>query len=94
MAGSGETLTYRQLDELSNRGAQLFRKLGLRAGDCIAIFMENNRRSSDLLGGAARGPYLHRHLSRLTAGEVEYIVKDCGAKLFVTSKHSQARPPS
>ena len=42
MAQSGETLTYRQLDALSNQGAQLFRKLGLATGDAIAIFMENN----------------------------------------------------
>ena len=42
MAQSGETLTYRQLDALSNQGAQLFRKLGLQTGDAIAIFMENN----------------------------------------------------
>ena len=42
MAGTGETVTYRELDERSNQGAQLFRKLGLKVGDGIAIFMENN----------------------------------------------------
>ncbi len=42
MAQSGETLTYRQLEERSSQGAQLFRKLGLVTGDAIAIFMENN----------------------------------------------------
>jgi len=30
MAGSGETVTYRELDERSNQGAQLFRSLGLQ----------------------------------------------------------------
>ena len=33
MAGSGETVTYRQLDERSNQVAHLFRALGLDEGD-------------------------------------------------------------
>ena len=44
MAGSGETVTYRQLDDQSNRIAQLFRSLGLKAGDHIALFLENHPR--------------------------------------------------
>src|SRR5215469_17377359 len=42
MAATGETLTYRQLEERSNQGAQLIRELGLKAGDSVAVFMENN----------------------------------------------------
>ncbi|MBL6752564.1 MAG: AMP-binding protein, partial [Nevskia sp.] len=41
MAESGETVTYAQLERRSNQGAQLFRSLGLRRGDGIAILMEN-----------------------------------------------------
>ncbi|MGA0795642.1 MAG: AMP-binding protein, partial [Quisquiliibacterium sp.] len=33
MAGSGEMLTYRELEDRSNQAAQLFRSLGLRPGD-------------------------------------------------------------
>ena len=44
MAGSGETVTYRELDERSNQGAQLFRSLGLKPGDVIALFMDNSPR--------------------------------------------------
>ena len=44
MAATGESVTFRELDERSNRGAQLFRELGLKTGDGIAIFMENNIR--------------------------------------------------
>ena len=36
MGGSGEIVTYKQLDERSNQGAQLFRSLGLKAGDVLA----------------------------------------------------------
>ena len=31
MAGTGKAITYRELDELSNQGANLFRSLGLKA---------------------------------------------------------------
>ena len=52
MAGSGEAVTYRQLDDRSNQGAQLFRALGLKAGDVIAICMDNHPRYYELLWAA------------------------------------------
>jgi long-chain acyl-CoA synthetase len=86
MAASGETVTYRQLDERSNQGAQLFRSLGLNAGDVIAILMDNNPRFFEIAWGAQRaGLYFTCISSKLTAGEVEYIVGDCAAQLLVTS---------
>ncbi len=86
MAATGESLTYRQLEERSNQGAHLFRSLGLKAGDGVAIFMENNIRFLEICWAAQRaGLYYTCVSSRLTAGEVEYIVKDCGAKVLVTS---------
>jgi acyl-CoA synthetase (AMP-forming)/AMP-acid ligase II len=91
MAASGETLTYRELEARSNQGAQLFRKLGLKPGDGIAVFMENHLRYLELCWAAQRaGLYYTCISSRLTAGEVEYIVRDCGAKLFIAS-HSLAK---
>ncbi|HEY8617138.1 acyl-CoA synthetase [Phenylobacterium sp.] len=86
MAGSGETVTYRQLDERSNQGAHLFRSLGLKAGDVIAIFMDNNARYFEIAWAAQRsGLYYTCISSKLTAGEVEYIVGDCGAQVLITS---------
>jgi long-chain acyl-CoA synthetase len=94
MAASGETLTYRELDDGSNQGAQLFRKLGLKTGDGIAIFMENNIRFLEICWAAQRsGLYYTCVSSRLTAGEVEYIVRDCGAKALVVS-HGLAKVAS
>src|SRR5689334_6762216 len=87
MAQSGEALTFGQLDARSNQGAQLFRTLGLKTGDGIAIFMENNLRYLEICWAAQRaGLYFTCISSRLTAGEVEYIVKDCGAKVFIAGK--------
>jgi long-chain acyl-CoA synthetase len=86
MAGGGETVTYRQLDERSNQGAQLFRKLGLGVGDVIAIFMENNARYFEIAWAAQRaGLYYTCISSKLTAGEVGYILGDCGARVLITS---------
>lgn len=86
MASTGETLTYGQLDARSNQGAQLFRKLGLKPGDCVALFMENNIRFLEICWAAQRaGLYYTCISSRLTAGEVEYIVRDSAAKVLIAS---------
>ncbi len=84
MAGTGETVTFGTMDARSNQGAQLFRKLGLKTGDGICIFMENNARFLEICWAAQRsGLYFTAVSSRLTAGEVEYIVKDSGAKVLI-----------
>ncbi|MDE0255235.1 MAG: AMP-binding protein, partial [Rhodospirillaceae bacterium] len=84
MAGSGEIVTYAELEARSNRFAHLLRALGIRAGDHIAFFVENHPRFFELCWGAKRaGLYYTAISSYLTAGEVAYIVNDCGARLFV-----------
>jgi long-chain acyl-CoA synthetase len=86
MAGRGDIVTYRELDAATNRGAQLFRSLGLKTGDGIAIFMENNRHFLEVCWAARRaGLYYTAISSYLTAPEVAYIVNDCGAKALITS---------
>ena len=88
MAGSGEQMTYAELDARSNQGAQLFRSLGLKPGDAIAVFMENNVHYLPICWAAQRsGLYFTCISSRLTAGEVEYIVKDSGARALITSAY-------
>ena len=86
MANSGEVITYKELDERSNKIANLFRSKNLNSGDHIAIFMENNVRFTEILWAAQRsGLYYTPISSRLTASEVEYIIRDCEAKLIITS---------
>src|SRR5260370_32044385 len=92
MASTGEAVTYRQLDQQSNRIARLFRSLGLKAGDHIALFVENNPRFFEICWSAQRSGLIFTAISsRLTAAEVDYIVTDCGARLFVTSKYLAER---
>ena len=86
MANSGEVVTYKELEERSNKIANLFRSKNLNSGDHIAIFMENNVRFTEILWAAQRsGLYYTPISSRLTASEVEYIIRDCEAKLIITS---------
>jgi acyl-CoA synthetase (AMP-forming)/AMP-acid ligase II len=83
-------VTYKQLDDRSNQAAQLFHRLGLRPGDHIAFCMENNARFYEICWAAQRsGLYFTAISSRLTPPEVEYIVDDCDARVFITSA---ARP--
>ncbi|MBT6028593.1 MAG: AMP-binding protein, partial [Porticoccaceae bacterium] len=86
MAGSGETVTYKQLNERTCQTSQLFRSLGLQTGDHIALLMENNARFLEICMAAARtGLFYTAISSRLTADEAAYIINDCGAKLFISS---------
>src|ERR1700748_3343637 len=86
MAGTGKAITYHELDELSNQGAHLFRSLGLRAGDHIALLMENRLAFMEICWAAQRSGLYYTAISRyLTTDEIAYIVKDCGARLVITS---------
>ncbi|MBN8507844.1 MAG: AMP-binding protein [Burkholderiales bacterium] len=86
MAGSGRAVSYRELDERSNRLAQLFRRFGLKPGDRIALMLENHPRWFEICWAAQRSGLVYTAISsRLTPGEAAYIVDDCGAQLFVSS---------
>jgi len=86
MAGSGKAITYRELDELSNQGAQLFRALGLKPGDHVAFLMENRLAFMEIAWAAQRSGLYYTAISRyLTKDEIAYIIRDCGAKVFITS---------
>src|SRR3954447_1462269 len=86
MAGSGETLTYAELDARSNQLAHVLRAAGLQRGDHIAMFMENQIRFMEIAWAALRsGLYVTCVNSHLTAPEVAYIVQDCEAKAFISS---------
>ncbi|MEA3019901.1 MAG: hypothetical protein QOI47_1425 [Actinomycetota bacterium] len=86
MGSSGETLTYGQLDERSNRLARLLTDAGLTRGDHIALLMENHPRFFEVTWAALRsGLYLTPVNRHLTAEEVQYILADSEAKVLVTS---------
>src|SRR6478672_3527958 len=86
MAGSGATITYGELDRVSNQGAHLFRSLGLKPQDHIALLAENSLRFFEICWAAQRcGIYYTAISTHLSPPEIAYIVADCGAKVFVST---------
>ncbi len=86
MAGSGETVTFGDLDARSNQGAHLFRRLGLQRGDRIALMLENSAEYMVICFAAQRSGLIYTAMStRLSVAEAAYIVADCGAKALLVS---------
>jgi fatty-acyl-CoA synthase len=89
--GRGE-VTFAELDARSNQLAHLLYERGLRRGDHIAIFMENNLRFMDAVWTAFRSGFHLTAINRyLPPEEAAYIANDCAAKAIVTS-HYQREP--
>src|SRR5215469_3721640 len=86
MAGSGEAVTYRELEARNNRLAHLFRKCGLRRLAHYAIFMENNSRYLEACAAGERsGLYFTCVNSYLTASELAYILNNSESRILITS---------
>ena len=86
MAGSGEAVSYRELDARANQGAHLIRAAGLKRGDGIAVLMDNSARYLEVMWAAERtGVYCTCISSKLTAAEAEYIVRDGDCRLLIAS---------
>jgi long-chain acyl-CoA synthetase len=64
----------------------LFFSLGLRPGDHVAFLMENGLPFAEISWAAQRAGLIFTAISRyLKADEIAYIVRDCGARVFITS---------
>ncbi|MCD0451017.1 acyl-CoA synthetase [Actinocorallia sp. API 0066] len=86
MTGSGRVVTFRELDEASNRLARVFHAAGIGPGEHVAVMMENRWELLAVAWAAQRsGLYYTAVSNRLTADEAAYIVDNCGAKAFVAS---------
>lgn len=91
VAETGETISFGALDARSNRAAHLFRAHGLQTGDTIALYLDNIPEFYDIAWGAQRAGLFYVCIpSKLTAPEVEYIVRDSGATLVIASAATAA----
>lgn len=87
MCHTGETVSFGQLESRSNQGAHLFRSCGLKTGDHVVILMENNRHFLEICYSADRsGLYYTTTSTYFTPYEIEYIIRDCRAKVFIVSR--------
>jgi long-chain acyl-CoA synthetase len=81
----GTPFTYKQLDEMSNRFANLLKKVGLKKGDTVGINLPNlPAYYIGLLGTQKAGCVLTGVSPLLTAEELNHQLKDSGAKVLVT----------
>jgi long-chain acyl-CoA synthetase len=91
MGGSGQKLTYRELDDASARLSQLFYSRGLRPGDKVAILAENNPVFYESYWAALRsGLYLTTVNRYLSPEEAAYIVNDSGSKALIATSTMKA----
>jgi long-chain acyl-CoA synthetase len=87
MAGTGEIITYGELEARSNRLAHLLRARGLRRLDHYSIYMENNARYVECCAAGERaGHYYTCVNSFLTVEELAYILANSQSKVLIASQ--------
>src|SRR6185436_21009743 len=87
MTGTGQTVTYAQLEDRSSRLANWFRGAGLKRGDVIALMSDNDARVFEIYWAAQRsGLYLTSINYRLRTDEVEYILENSGARALLVGR--------
>src|SRR5262249_10557271 len=88
---SGRVLTWAEYEAGANQVAHLLRDTGLRKGDHMAIFMENDPAMLLAEAGAERtGLYFTPVNSYLAAEEVAYVVNDSQSRVVITSRAKAA----
>jgi acyl-CoA synthetase (AMP-forming)/AMP-acid ligase II len=86
MAESGERLSYGALIRRTDQAANLFAALGLEAGDTIAILLENHIRYAEICWAAKNSGLYYACIGcQLNTPDVHYIVRNCDAKLLISS---------
>ena len=87
-AATGEITTYAELDAAANRISRMLRAAGVEPGDHVAICMENHPRYLETVWGCHYAGAIYTAVSsRLTSAELTYIINDCAATVFITSKY-------
>lgn len=88
MAGSGQVVSYGELDDEANRLARVFHDAGLRPGDHVALCLENHPRFLAVCWGAHYAGLIYTAISsRSTTDEMAYILDNSGARAFITSAY-------
>jgi long-chain acyl-CoA synthetase len=91
MAGSGKTVTYRELDDNSARLASALHALGLRHGDVIGLVSDNSAEAFEVYWAALRsGLYVTFVNWHLAPEEAAYILRDSGAQVVIASAGARA----
>jgi long-chain acyl-CoA synthetase len=79
-------LTFGELERLTNQAANGLKALGVRKGDRVTLFAQNSVEWAISYAGIAKaGGVINPVNAMLTADELAYVVKDCGAKVLLTT---------
>ena len=88
LAESGEVMTYSQIHQRAIKLGNLLIDRGLTPGDHVAFCLENHPQFMEVVWGCHYAGLVYTACSsRLTSGELGYIINDCGAKAFITSAY-------
>ena len=86
MATSGETVTFGEYEARCNQAAHFLRAAGLKRGDHISVFMENQLRMLEIEGAAERAGLYYTLINiYLAPDEVAYIVTNSRSRLLFSS---------
>lgn len=78
------TLTWRQLDERSNRLGNALAGLGVHHGDRVALLARNRPNCVEALFGCAKVGIVYAPLNyRFVADEIVYVLQDSGAEVLL-----------
>jgi len=78
--------TFRELERLTNQAANGLKALGVEKGDRVTLFAQNSPEWAIGYAGIAKaGGVINPVNAMLTAEELAYVVKDCGAKVLITT---------
>ena len=86
MGSTGEIVTYADLEDRSSRLARALRSRDVRAGDHVAVLMDNARSYLEVTWAAQRSELHYTAInSHLRPNEVQYVLDDCGAAALFSS---------
>src|SRR5208282_3090322 len=86
LVAAGRSFTYRQLHDLCDRAVGGLRELGVRPGDRVSLYSPNRWEWVVAYHAALRaGAVVNPINVMLTAEEVAFVLKDCGAAAIFTS---------
>jgi len=83
---TGRVVSYGALEKRANRLAHELRAQGIRAGDRVAVICDNRAEFMDVYWAAQRAGIIIVPVSTwLRAAEIDYIIRDSGARLVLVS---------
>ncbi len=84
LASTNTVMTYGELDRLANQGAHLFRNMGLKRGDTVAVVLGNDFDIFVASWATQRsGLYLTAVSTKTSVGDLAYVLENSGAKVLI-----------